>query len=455
MKQVVNKITASQEEPSFCTTAYIINLKKRTDRKSHVLEQFRNRHEFALKIIDAIEDPFGPLGLWKTIQYIINHEVEHDAEYILIGEDDLEFTNDYSKAKFFDSISEAKVNGADILLGGVSWFEDVVNVSNRLFWVNNFSGLHFTVIFKQFFSVISNADLKSREAADFHLGKLTDNVLFIYPFFAVQKDFGYSDATPENNLTGQVKMLFASTARRLAFLSKIHSFYQSMSGARDNEPADQFDNALTIPTYVINLPERTDKLVHIKKQFYDKPEFDLQIIEACKHEIGAFGLWLSIKKIISIALASDYDVIIICKDDHEFTQDYSKDFLIKNIIEAYQEGASFLSGGTTKWHDAVPVTKNRFWVDNCLSAQFLVIYKDFFSQIEAYPYDETIVTDLVYSKIALNKMILYPFVSVQKDFSYSDVTLSHSLDKNLVNTLFIESDLKLKRVQQAYLKYQK
>jgi hypothetical protein len=88
-----------------------------------------------------------------------------------------------------------------------------------------------------------------------------------------------------------------------------------------------------------------------------------------------------------------------------------------------------------------------------LSTQFMVIYKDFFQYILDEPFDEKIVADLAYSRMTPHKMLLYPFISTQKDFGYSDITTIHNEQKNLVTNMFVQSDNKLKRIQEAYIKY--
>ena len=453
MKQLACNTIAHMANVPFSIPTYIINLKKRTDRKEHVLEQFKGRDEFALNIVEAFEHSFGSLALWMTIRYILQDRAPDDAEYIIIGEDDIEFTEHYSKEDLLASINEAKEKEADVLLGGVSWFDDTVQISENLFWTNNFSGLHFTVIFKKFFPSITSTKLKFYEAADYYIAKLSKNVLFRYPFLAIQRDFGYSDATTKNNVEGRVEGLFKFTDSWIADLKKVKNLYQNLPKEEADELDTQFYKTVIIPTYVINLPERTERLEHIKKEFADKPEFDVQIVAAVKHEVGALGLWLSVRKIINMAIENDDDVIVICEDDHQFTEHYSKEYLIKNIVEANDEGACLLSGGTGQFYSAIPITDNRYWVKHCLSTQFVVIFKDFFQQILDEPYDETIVTDLAYSRMTYNKMVLYPFISTQKDFGYSDITVIHQENKNLVTNMFIQSDLKFKQIRQAYIKY--
>lgn len=134
----------------------------------------------------------------------------------------------------------------------------------------------------------------------------------------------------------------------------------------------------SIPTYVINLPERIDRLQHIKNEFEDRIEFNLTVTEACKHDIGAMGLWNSIVKIVDMAIEKNQEVIIICEDDHEFTKHYTKEYLFENIEEAYEKGADILLGGIGGCTYAMPVAKNRFWIEHFICTQFTVVYKDFF-----------------------------------------------------------------------------
>ncbi|HTK21039.1 MAG TPA: hypothetical protein VL442_16065 [Mucilaginibacter sp.] len=450
------KKTSAQTKPSITNTAfsiptYVINLKKRTDRKKHLIEQFKGRDEFRLGIIEAFEHSFGALGLWATIRCILIDLVPPDADYIIICEDDIEFTEHYSKEKLIKAIEEAQKHNADVMLGGVSWIDDSVQISEHLFWTNNFTGLQFTVVFRKFIDVAKQAKLVNYSAADFYIASLSNNVLLRHPFFTVQKDFGYSDATAKNK-GKKVSTYFVHSDKNLLDLIRVKNLYKSLP-KEDNKLDDVDYNTITIPTYVINLSERTERLAHIKTEFEGKSEFDVQIVEAFKHEVGALGLWMSIRKVIEIAIANEDDVIVICEDDHQFTKDYTKEFLIRNIIEANEEGAYLLSGGTGKFNHAIPITSNRYWVRHLLSTQFMVIYKDFFQYILDEPFDEKIVADLAYSRMTPHKMLLYPFISTQKDFGYSDITTIHNEQKNLVTNMFVQSDNKLKRIQEAYIKY--
>jgi GR25 family glycosyltransferase involved in LPS biosynthesis len=434
---------------------YAINLQKRADRKAHLLAEFAQRPAFALQIVPAIEDTFGALGLWKTICHILDHLAKPEDDFIIICEDDLQFTPQYTPEYLLESILLAQSRQADILLGGVSWFGSAVQLSDHLFWVENFSGLHFTVIFRKFFKTISAAVTQGMDAADYQMASLTDNAMCMYPFIAVQKEFGYSDATPFNNEWGRITALFDAATEKLHLLKKIRKKYKEKAKLRSAPSKIPADTISAIPTYVINLPERKERLAHIRQQFKGRNEFDVTIVPACKHAIVHYGLWLSIRKVIQLALENEDDVIVICEDDHQFTPDYSSAHFLQQVKEANEQGTYYLSGGTGRFEHAVPITENRFWVNHCMSAQFVVFYRPFFERILAQPFHEAIVSDLAYPEMTNNKAVLYPFISSQRDFGCSHVTKRHKREKGIVARHFAESDQRMAKIQQAYRRYEK
>lgn len=212
---------------------------------------------------------------------------------------------------------------------------------------------------------------------------------------------------------------------------------------------DIFEN-ITIPVYVINLNDRPDRLNHIKLQFKDKPEFELHIIEACKNEIGAVGLWQSIVKIINEVNCMNNDIIIICEDDHNFTQYYNKTYFLKNIIYGYKMGSLLISGGIGGFKNAVPVSKNLFWIDSFWCTQFIVLFRPIFNKILNVDFLNTDTADGILSELTSHKMTFYPFISRQLDFGYSDVTETNNIHANMITEHFKTADRKMKRIYRAY-----
>src|SRR5690606_15392184 len=114
--------------------------------------------------------------------------------------------------------------------------------------------------------------------------------------------------------------------------------------------------------FVINLEGRTDRKAHALTQFAPHPEFDLTIVKATQDPVGSWGLWLTIKKIIATAKQQQLDTIIICEDDHTFTDAYDKRAFFELVGLMKQHKADLLSGGTSWFGFVHPVTPNCFWV---------------------------------------------------------------------------------------------
>lgn len=204
---------------------------------------------------------------------------------------------------------------------------------------------------------------------------------------------------------------------------------------KNNEETDFY-----IPTYVINLKDRIDRRNNMMEQFQDKSEFDLNFIEAETHSLGTVGLWKSIVKVIHVAIENNDDVILLCEDDHTFTSAYNKEYLFANLVEASKIGAELLAGGIGGFGVAVPVASNLYWMDWFWCNQFVIIFRPLFERILAYSFTDTDTADGVLSVLTYKKMTMYPFISIQKDFGYSDVTLLNNKVKGLISSYFVNTN---------------
>ena len=84
---------------------------------------------------------------------------------------------------------------------------------------------------------------------------------------------------------------------------------------------------------------------------------------------------------------------------------------------------------------AVPISPNRFWVDWFWCTQFVVLFSNIFPKILAYEFRSTDTADGVLSKISNNIQILYPPISKQKNYDYSDI-MPHPSQSSFQNNLF-------------------
>ncbi|GGC36248.1 glycosyl transferase [Parapedobacter defluvii] len=200
---------------------------------------------------------------------------------------------------------------------------------------------------------------------------------------------------------------------------------------------------ISIPMYVINLPEREDRRKHIREQFNGRGEFALTIVEASGHSQDSFSLWNSIVNIVDIAMVKDDDVIIICEDGHEFTPHYSKQFLFDSILRAFDLGCNMVLGGVSWFNQAIPITRQLSWVDNFYGTQLIVLNKYMFPLIRREPFGEKDTADGKLSALTSLKMLIYPFISVQKDFGYSDIRSSECQGNGSLANCFYRSNKKL------------
>jgi hypothetical protein len=425
-------------------SAFIIN-NNSTYGTETVLKEFSGKEEFLVNIIAPVIDEDNVISLPKTIQHIIRKVIVTDTDCVLICQDDHRFTDSYSKNNLIECISQAKELGADILCGGLGVFRSALRVSKNIFWVEDFAGLPFTIIFRSFFESILTSHSK--------IFPFTNGKFFIYPFVSINKLLVYDTAKPANTKISSTENVSGWASAQVEILDSISAFYQEFSGQKQKDFDEEFFNDVAIPTYIINLPERTERLAHIKKQFAGKDEFKVQIVEACKNPIGAVGLWESIRKIVKIAMDNEDDIIIICEDDHQFTADYSKSLLLKNIIEAHEQHTEMISGGICEFHKALPVATNRAWVSTSFCTQFIILYKPVFQKILDAPYDDTVTADAMLSIIVSNKMVFFPFISGQKPFGYSDVTKGNHENIELFAKSFYRENTRLKRIYEAKAAY--
>ncbi len=308
-------------------------------------------------------------------------------------------------------IDEANLLEADLLSGGMSVVRTPVEVSEGLFWVSWFNGMQFAVIFRRCYEKILAAKTTDGYTVDIQLSYLAKRKYVMFPYISVQREFGYSDATDINEEGGRVTRFFNNTQDLLGKLRKVKTHYSAL-------PQIIFDTILStdighvyIPTYIINIKERTDRLKHIQKQFANRPEFQVHIMEAKRHNVGAIGLWQSICSIIRHAKTKNEDFILICEDDHIFTKHYDRDRFIHQIMLGAVMGAQMLSGGVGDFSNLVPLSGGICWMDRFWCTQFMVIYQSAYDEILNAPFGLQDVADDKISNILTSKLLITPFIS--------------------------------------------
>lgn len=210
---------------------YAVNLKTRKDRKAHIKNEYAAHKGFELRIIAPIAHEIGAVSLWRTLISLIQDRITHDEEYFIFCEDDHQFTEAYSPEALLTYIESAKLMGADVLLGGVSWFDVCVkSPHSNLYWLNSFTGAQFMILFNGIFNrILDVATFTENDALDRKISMITSNIFVIYPFISTQKEFGYSDVTKGNNMAGRVDYLFQTSTKRMSVIEKANEFIHAIN----------------------------------------------------------------------------------------------------------------------------------------------------------------------------------------------------------------------------------
>jgi hypothetical protein len=209
-----------------------------------------------------------------------------------------------------------------------------------------------------------------------------------------------------------------------------------------------------LPVYIINLIKRHDRKAHCVYEFDHKEEFMVRFVSAFEEDIGAKGLWKTIVQILKNAENEDDDPIIICEDDHQFTEQYNSFKFYQSIQIAKYLKADVVLGGVSYFSNAFEVTKNLFWVESFSGAQFMVIYKKFFKTIIEASFTDFDTADARISQLSNHIFTIFPFISTQRDFGYSDVTASNN-NHGRIDNLFRASKEKFHLIQNIETYYQK
>lgn len=200
---------------------YIPNLPHRTERKESILKEFSDKGVYRITMVVPENHPVPSASLWKTFVKIVAEEDKSGSEYFIFCEDDHIFTSDYSEPLMLENIRQAQELGADLLSGGFSWYDMPIQISNHLFWVKDFTGMQFTVVYRKFYRTILDSDIHGNHTLDLYLSTLSDDILVMSPYISVQKEFGYSDVTSKNNVGGFVSNYFKKRNQTLNLLRKV------------------------------------------------------------------------------------------------------------------------------------------------------------------------------------------------------------------------------------------
>jgi hypothetical protein len=280
------------------------------------------------------------------------------------------------------------------------------------------------------------------DAADARMASITENAMCIFPFIAVQKDFGYSDATPSNNQNGRVDAFFKTASSRIIALNNLVDNYHRMAQKYLPVAVDEDFSDFVIPAYGIFWDQ--ESFDNLNKQFVDRSEFELSTIEIGRDNYYEFGL--QIREMVKVAKEGGDDVIIIVTGAHQFTDFYSREFFFKNVITASQLGANYLSCSTLQSISPMMISENLFWINSCVFGSFVILFRPIYDKILDGNLDRHLALEFFNFSMTSNKMMLYPFISDGGDYGiHAGISNTKMASKN--------NKQKLDNIQKAFKRY--
>lgn len=400
-----NRVTVFTETNELHPT-FAINLKHRPDRREHIIRELTGYDCFRVEIVDASEDVVGAIGLWKSIVKIVRKAVLASHEYIIICEDDHIFTPSFKPLILAKCINEGRIISADVIIGGASAVYSCCKVSENLIWMESFTGTQFVVVFSKFFDKILNAEFDQTDSADFKLASLTRSIYCTYPFFSVQKEFGYSDVTTTNSTQGRLLKLFSEASDAVQFCLERFNFFQKIyREKRDDVELDE----ISLCTFIFKSCDSGGG--DVGNAISNMQEFNVVGSVVTDHEIGDIRAIGFLKEAVTAAISADEDLLVVVASEHVFTESYSKELLINAILDANDFGADVLLGGVNGgFTHALPATGNCFWINDFLSANFIVLFRKFFYKVLSAR-TENISDKSFLPTLTSNAFLVFPFLS--------------------------------------------
>lgn len=165
-----------------------------------------------------------------------------------------------------------------------------------------------------------------------------------------------------------------------------------------------------ISAYILNCSGTGSNGCRAGKVFEDRTEFDAKIFEVSS-ENEQERLWENIQKVLRIALVNEDDLVVICTDRHNFTEFYTREYLLENILNSSKKGVDILIGGVESFGELVPLDENLMWVDSFETSQFLIFFERVFEKILHTDFDGNKTVSELLTESTSYKVIMYPFIS--------------------------------------------
>lgn len=191
-------------------TIHVLNLKHRTDRRDHVIKEFKKHGITDYQFWTPISHETAFVSISKSHKMIVEYAKRDGLNYIVVAEDDIEFADEGAWKYFIDNIPE----DFDLYLSSIYWGD--IKPDNT---VEDFSSLTLYIIHSRYYDTfLETTEMGHIDRSQKGRGKF----VVCNPFVSFQID-GYSDNVKHD------------TSDYFQKYMKGRKFYQALSVAANND----------------------------------------------------------------------------------------------------------------------------------------------------------------------------------------------------------------------------
>lgn len=164
-------------------TAYIINLKHRTDRYDHITNEISNLDITSYEIIEGIIDETKTC--FQSQKKCIQLAKENKLPYVLVLEDDAIFTNDVNDV-LYSAFDELREYEWDMFFLGANLQAPTVKITDSLVKLTGAYAAHAYIVHERFYDTILNLPHICEMDVHYHNLMPKHNIYMCDPMIAYQ-----------------------------------------------------------------------------------------------------------------------------------------------------------------------------------------------------------------------------------------------------------------------------
>lgn len=208
--------------------------------------------------------------------------------------------------------------------------------------------------------------------------------------------------------------------------------------------------SIKFPTYIINADTSSSFIGDFHNELKKRHEFDIHLIDVDFSNPDTNRIfWTYVTESINIAKRNNEKYATICQPSAYFTNEYSYSFLLQKIKDAQHLNAEILIGGLSDFRQAIPMGYQLYWIAWFKTAPLLIIYESLYDKILSYKFQVNDTIDNILSLLAKYKMIIYPFICMQR-LKHSDRQSTEISDEHIADEIFQIASERFKHINFLY-----